>query len=66
MKLKIAENYPWLGKRVKNTPILSGRWVSAVFLVFLFLNLSYTPTSRHRKDTGAIIVGIIGAIQVRE
>ena len=27
-----------------------------------FLNLSYAPTSRHRKDTGAIIVGIIDAI----
>ena len=51
----------------KNAPIVSGRWVSLVFLIvwFWFLNLSYAPTSRHLKDTGAIIVGIISAIQVR-
>jgi hypothetical protein len=34
--------------------------------MFWLLNPSYTPTSRHRSDTGTIIVGIIGAIQVRD
>lgn len=28
--------------------------------------LSYAPTSRYRKDTGTIIVGIISAVQARD
>jgi hypothetical protein len=34
--------------------------------MLLLLNLSYAPTSRYRSDTGTIIVGIIGVIQVRD
>jgi hypothetical protein len=50
-------------------PVCSGRWVALdLFLLpkFWSLNLSCAPTSRHRMDTGAIIIGIIGGIQVKD
>jgi hypothetical protein len=52
--------------RIKRPDFLGALGCRSLSLLSKFqsLNLSYTPTSCHQIDAGAVIVGIICAIQV--